>query len=718
MRKRAVLLALCALLAALGVMPALAQDTLAVPAASATFAATPSTAALGIGETVSVIFSVQTTGQAVDAAELHLDFDKTILEVVSATASTTLPSPLTPLVSAASMNQLGQIGYAAGSLMGVYPTQTFSFLNVTFRAKAETASTVVSIAQANVPRRSGLTFAGASVLSPAQNPALVTISVGPTRSIVELVQEATEGNPAEFAFLLELVTIADPAIFTALGDRAGQFTVFAPTDGAFNQLLSDLSITKDQLLADPVLITNVLKYHVLIGRYDSVALTGVANSATPTLPTLNGAPVTFSLRSGALFVNESRVVTPDIRAVNGIIHIIDRVLMPPTPVTATPIPATETPIGVTETPIVVTETPVAPTPTLVPVADIRVVVNTPQAGVDIGQDIAVEIWLQQPQGSAGLFAIDALCYAVNSAGIFTGKSVTPGSLFGPDPVVISTGFVNEQARYAAAQSGANPPVTGSGLLYTMIFNAVGLGESQIHCEVSAVNAADQEVTLPYDFRVIRSFLPSPTNTPVPTDQPTVVPPTPTNTPEVPTATPTVIPPTPTSTPELPTATPTQEIPPTPTNTPEPGRGELAGTVYRSAGPDGGITITLTAADGTSQTTSTDDNGSFYFGGLPEGTYTVRATSLGHLAAQATVQVVADTFLDAGEATLWAGDIAPMPTGDNVIDELDVVQLVAWYGQVTSDVNRAGDLNFDGRIGLRDLRALAVNLRKTGPATIQ
>ncbi len=762
MRTRAALFALCLLLAGLGVMPALAQETFTTASQSVQFSATPSTHSLAIGESVGIVFAVQTSGQSIDGAELHLNFDPSKVEVTNVAAGTRLS---VPILSLTYNNVLGHVDFAAGTFNN-FPTQSFEFMTVTFRAIAAVESTAISIATEDVPRKTNITYSGVSVISPTQVPALATLTITdpnvtppPSQSIVELVQAAAQGNPAQFTILLQAILAIDPSVFAALADRAGQYTVFAPTDDAFNALLTAQGLTIGQLVSDPVALANILKYHVLGGKYDSVALTGIANSGTPSLPTLNGATVTFSLQNGALFVNQAQVITPDIQAVNGVIHVIDQVLLPPvseptaTPVTETPNPATETPLPVTETPVIPTETPVVPTPanTPEPVTEIRVAANTPQAGVDIGQDISVEIWLQQPAGSPGLFAIDMLCYAEQGAGIVTGKSVTPGSLFGPDPVVITTGFVNEQARYAAAQSGANPPVTGSGILFTMVFNAIGLGETKIHCDIEAVNAADQEVVLPYESRVIRTFLPAPTNTPVPTDDPTptetpVTPePTPTNTPEAtPTSTPEIpstptetpvtpeVPPTPTETPVTPEPTPTNtpeatptstpEVPPTPTNTPEPSVGTISGVARRSNGPAAGISVTILLQGGTSQAVSmsmtTADDGSFRFEGLPEGTYFVSATAAGHLAAQGTAQVTAGQTTAVGTASLLAGDIAPILTADNVIDELDVVQLVAWYGQTTSTVNQAGDLNLDGRIGLRDLRALALNLRRTGPVTFQ
>lgn len=102
---------------------------------------------------------------------------------------------------------------------------------------------------------------------------------------------------------------------------AGPFTVFAPTNAAFEKLLGELNITADQLLAQPDL-AKVLTYHVVSGEVMAADLT---NGMTAT--TLNGESLTFDL-SGSPKVNNANITTTDINASNGVIHVIDTVLVP------------------------------------------------------------------------------------------------------------------------------------------------------------------------------------------------------------------------------------------------------------------------------------------------------------------------------------------------------------------------------------------------------
>jgi transforming growth factor-beta-induced protein len=142
------------------------------------------------------------------------------------------------------------------------------------------------------------------------------------------VINATTANPAEFTILLAAVQAADPSVLAALNDPSQNLTVFAPTDAAFARLLRDLNVTAAQLLADQALLTQVLTYHVVPGRYDAAALIERARRGRP-LNTLEGTRLLFNLtRQGALRINASNVIAANLQASNGIIHVIDRVLLP------------------------------------------------------------------------------------------------------------------------------------------------------------------------------------------------------------------------------------------------------------------------------------------------------------------------------------------------------------------------------------------------------
>ncbi|NLV85545.1 MAG: fasciclin domain-containing protein [Spirochaetales bacterium] len=103
----------------------------------------------------------------------------------------------------------------------------------------------------------------------------------------------------------------------------GPFTVFAPTNAAFEALLAGLSITAEDLLNHPQL-ADVLLYHVVPGQVMSTSL-----SNGMTAETLGGETLTVDLTDGVK-INASNVTTPDILAKNGVIHVIDQVLVPDT----------------------------------------------------------------------------------------------------------------------------------------------------------------------------------------------------------------------------------------------------------------------------------------------------------------------------------------------------------------------------------------------------
>lgn len=100
----------------------------------------------------------------------------------------------------------------------------------------------------------------------------------------------------------------------------GPFTVFAPTDEAFAALPEG---TVEGLLADPEALAAILTYHVIAGKVMSTDLSEGLMAAT-----VNGAEVTITLEGGAK-VNGANIVAADIAATNGVIHVIDAVILPP-----------------------------------------------------------------------------------------------------------------------------------------------------------------------------------------------------------------------------------------------------------------------------------------------------------------------------------------------------------------------------------------------------
>ncbi|MEO7964142.1 MAG: fasciclin domain-containing protein, partial [Gemmatimonadaceae bacterium] len=94
------------------------------------------------------------------------------------------------------------------------------------------------------------------------------------------------------------------------------------TDAAFAKLPAG---TIDALLADKKKLTSILTFHVVAGKVMAADIVK-ANGATPT--TVNGLPLDVVVRDGKVYVNGAQVVTADIVASNGVIHVIDTVLLP------------------------------------------------------------------------------------------------------------------------------------------------------------------------------------------------------------------------------------------------------------------------------------------------------------------------------------------------------------------------------------------------------
>jgi uncharacterized surface protein with fasciclin (FAS1) repeats len=99
----------------------------------------------------------------------------------------------------------------------------------------------------------------------------------------------------------------------------GPFTVFAPTDDAFAQIPQE---TLQAVLADKEKLTAILTYHVVPGK---LMAADVANSTQ--LQTVQGQSITVSTEGGVR-VDDANVIQTDIEADNGVIHVIDRVIMP------------------------------------------------------------------------------------------------------------------------------------------------------------------------------------------------------------------------------------------------------------------------------------------------------------------------------------------------------------------------------------------------------
>jgi uncharacterized surface protein with fasciclin (FAS1) repeats len=134
----------------------------------------------------------------------------------------------------------------------------------------------------------------------------------------DIVQTATEAG--SFSTLLTAVEAAG-LVETLQGE--GPYTVFAPTDEAFAALPAG---TLEGLLADKEALKKVLLYHVVSGAVSSDQVVGLTSADS-----VEGSPIAIAVKDGMVYLNDSaKAVTPDVMASNGVIHVIDKVILPPT----------------------------------------------------------------------------------------------------------------------------------------------------------------------------------------------------------------------------------------------------------------------------------------------------------------------------------------------------------------------------------------------------
>ena len=119
-----------------------------------------------------------------------------------------------------------------------------------------------------------------------------------------------------------LVTAVTAAELVETLKGKGPFTVFGPTDEAFSALDSNLleSLLKSENKGK---LAGILTFHVLAGKVMSSDISGTIEATT-----VNGQKLTVKKSYGNVFVNDAQVVTADIEADNGVIHVINKVLLP------------------------------------------------------------------------------------------------------------------------------------------------------------------------------------------------------------------------------------------------------------------------------------------------------------------------------------------------------------------------------------------------------
>lgn len=162
--------------------------------------------------------------------------------------------------------------------------------------------------------------------SPAEEPAANQTNETPTienLSIAEVLDR--DGNFTIFLMAFETARL------TRTVDGQGPYTVFAPTDEAFGRFPDAVM---DGLFNDPKgTLAEIVLYHMAPGRFTASDL-----AANASIATVQGSPAVIGVADGEVTVGDATVVRADIPAANGIVHVVDRVMLPPD-VTLPPEPA-------------------------------------------------------------------------------------------------------------------------------------------------------------------------------------------------------------------------------------------------------------------------------------------------------------------------------------------------------------------------------------------
>lgn len=162
-----------------------------------------------------------------------------------------------------------------------------------------------------------LTLAVAACSTTAATPSPATPEPSMAVEMGDIVETATEAGT--FKTLLQAATAAG-LVETLKG--AGPYTVFAPTDEAFAALPDG---TLDSLLADPEALKQILLYHVVSGTVTADQVVGLTSADS-----VAGPAIAIAVKDGTVLLNDSaKVVTTDIETSNGVIHVIDQVILQP-----------------------------------------------------------------------------------------------------------------------------------------------------------------------------------------------------------------------------------------------------------------------------------------------------------------------------------------------------------------------------------------------------
>lgn len=163
--------------------------------------------------------------------------------------------------------------------------------------------------------RKALIVLGATAVAAAA--VIAPVSAAPSAPKQDITQVAA--SSPQFTMLVSLLKKA--GLVGAL--KTGNYTVFAPTNAAFAKLPKS---TLNAVAGDPALLKKVLTYHVVKGKVPAAKVVALDGKSVKTLA---GQTVKVSIRGGNVYLNGStRVTKTDVMAANGVIHVVNRVLVP------------------------------------------------------------------------------------------------------------------------------------------------------------------------------------------------------------------------------------------------------------------------------------------------------------------------------------------------------------------------------------------------------
>jgi uncharacterized surface protein with fasciclin (FAS1) repeats len=140
----------------------------------------------------------------------------------------------------------------------------------------------------------------------------------PTGDVLEVA--AVEADLATFLAATEAAEIMDGLHGT------GPFTVFAPTDEAFTAYLEEAGMTQTEVFSDPAMLRRLVEHHIVNMNEDAEMVMAMAGES---LTTAAGTPIEVTVDGDTVMVGDATVVRYDLQATNGVVHVIDAVLVPP-----------------------------------------------------------------------------------------------------------------------------------------------------------------------------------------------------------------------------------------------------------------------------------------------------------------------------------------------------------------------------------------------------